>query len=227
MNQYLKIKVCIWLSVVTLYTVNASAQDTVTVRHERYTTTFDTTLKYPVLVHWTVTTNNLCTKQDANRVERSVGSFKPDPKLRASTNLQKYYTKNIGKYQRGHGMDAADNSCSLQQMKECFYFSNMTPQTKELNEGVWGDLEDFTRKLVKRYGAVEIWCGSYAFKEKMGRVTVPMFCWKIIRYNGQEIAFIFPNDHKVNLHSYGFYSTTVDAIRKASGLRLKGLQLVH
>lgn len=35
------------------------------------------------------------------------------------------------------------------------YFSNMTPQTKELNEQVWGNLEDETRRLAKLYCHVE------------------------------------------------------------------------
>ncbi|RYE55647.1 MAG: hypothetical protein EOP48_09770 [Sphingobacteriales bacterium] len=200
------------------------SQDTVTIKHTRYTTTFDTVLKYPVLVHWVVRAADLCDKKDANRVERSKATFKPDPLLKKYTNLQKYYTKNPGKYQRGHNMNAADNSCNIQQMKECFYFSNMTPQTKELNEDVWGDLEDDTRKLAKQYDSVEVWCGSYAFKEKMGAVTVPLFCWKILKYNGKKVAYIFPNHHNVNENPYSFYEASITPIRIASKLSLSGVE---
>lgn len=201
----------------------ALAQDTITIRHERYTTTFDTVLKYPVLVHWVVNSFDLCDKSNQRHVERKGIPFKPDPKLKKNTNLQKYYTKNKGQYQRGHNMNAADNSCNINQMKESFYFSNMTPQTKELNEIIWGDLEDETRKLAKQYGKVEIWCGSYAYKEKMGDITVPMFCWKILKYNNQTEAYIFPNHHFVNFYPYSFYKVDIQAIRGASGLKLPNL----
>lgn len=212
------------LLLILIYTSVAHAQDTITIHHQRYTTTFDTVLHYPVLVHWVVKASDLCDKSNAKRVERKSASFKPDPLLKKATNLQKYYTKNKGGYQRGHNINAADNSCNIQQMKESFYFSNMTPQTKELNEQVWGDLEDETRHLAKLYGQVEVWCGSYAYKEKMGAVTVPMFCWKILRYNGQKVAYIFPNHHDVNIHPFSFYKTSIESIRSASNLRLSDIQ---
>ncbi|RYU90954.1 hypothetical protein EWM62_10000 [Mucilaginibacter terrigena] len=206
-----------------LFTTVAFAQDTITIRHQRYTTTFDTVLKYPVLVHWIVKSSDLCDKNNPRRVERKGVTFKPDPQLKKYTTLQKYYSKNKGNYQRGHNMNAADNSCDIQQMKESFYFSNMTPQTKELNEEVWGDLEDETRRLAKQYGQVEVWCGSYAYKEKMGDVTVPMFCWKILKYNGQEVAYIFPNHHQVNAHRFNYYQGPIESVKLASKLDLKGL----
>ncbi|MBE9584605.1 DNA/RNA non-specific endonuclease [Mucilaginibacter sp. JRF] len=205
-----------------LYSLCILAQDTVTVHHIRYSTTFDKTLRYPVLVHWIVTPSDICSPGEPRRIERKSASFRSDPQLRQYTLLQRYYDKSG--YQRGHNMNAADNSCDLQQMKESFYFSNMTPQTKELNENTWGDLEDDTRKLVEEYGKVEIWCGSYAFKEKMGIVTVPMFCWKIIKYGDITDAYIFPNHHFVNQHPYKFYKTTVNSIREASKLILTKLK---
>lgn len=205
----------------------AYAQDTVTIHHQRYSTTFDTVLHYPILVHWIVKTSDICDKKNKGRVERKSASFKPDPLLKKATNLQKYYSKNAGGYQRGHNMNAADNSCNITQMKESFYFSNMTPQTKELNEIVWGDLEDDTRKLVKQYGKVEVWCGSYAFKEKMGAVTVPLFCWKILKYNGHEVAYIFPNHHEVNNHPYTFYRSSVNSIRSAAHLPLTDIHDIN
>jgi endonuclease G len=206
--------------ILILFVFFGLAQDTVTIHHQRYSTTFDRQLKYPVLVHWVVYASDLCDNGESNRVERSTGGFKSDPLLKAYTNLQKYYSKNPEKYQRGHNMNAADNSCDLIQMKECFYFSNITPQTAELNEDTWGDLEDQTRKLARQFGQVEVWCGSYAFKSKMGVVTVPLFCWKILRYNGHVKAYIFPNHHLVNQRPYSFYLATVSSIRVASKLPL-------
>jgi DNA/RNA endonuclease G (NUC1) len=202
----------------------SKAQDTITIRHQRYTTTFNERLHYPVLVHWIVKSSDLCGTHDPRRVNREHASFTRDPSLPDYTNLQHYYSNNTGGYQRGHNMDAADNSCDLQQMKECFYFSNMTPQTSELNEDTWGDLEDYTRHMARQYGKVEVWCGSYGNSGiLMGAVTVPAFCWKIIRYNGQAEAYIFPNTHSVNNFIFQNYKKTVAVIRTASHLPLNGL----
>src|SRR6185437_11329636 len=191
----------------------AHAQDTVSIVHTRYITAFDTKLRYPLRVHWTVTTQDVCGTHDPRRVARKDSYFKADPQLKVYTDLRKNYLNNPQGYERGHNMDAADNSCDLDQMKECHYFSNITPQTKELNEQVWGDLEDHTRRMVKEHGKVEVWCGSFGVKEMMGPVSVPKFCWKIIRYDGVEEAYIMPNEHSVNQHNYDFYQTTVADVR--------------
>jgi DNA/RNA endonuclease G (NUC1) len=201
----------------------ATAQDTVTIYHQRYSTTFDTVLLYPVKVHWTVTSDDICAPRTPRRVERKNSFFKKDPDLPKYTNLRTVYLNNPGSYQRGHNMNAADNSCDLQQMKESHYFSNITPQTKELNEHVWGDLEDYTRDLVAQYGKVEVWCGGYGYKETMRSVTVPLFCWKIILYNGKVEAYIMPNDHSADIKPFYEYRTSVSSIRVASHLPLPGI----
>jgi DNA/RNA endonuclease G (NUC1) len=201
----------------------AHAQDTVTITHQRFTAAYDKTLLYPLKVHWIITTNDLCAPHTPRRVERKNGYFKKDPLLPAYTNLKSYYLNNPHGYERGHNMNAADNSCDLEQMKECHYFSNITPQTVALNEHVWGDLEDYTRRLVLQFGRVEVWCGSYGFKEKMGPVSVPLFCWKIIRYANTVEAYIMPNDTVVDRKPYTYYKTTVSSIRTASHLPLPGL----
>ena len=55
-------------------------------------------------------------------------NFKPDPQLVDETNIAYYYLKSG--YDRGHVMPAADNLCQTPQIQdECFYFSNMIPQT--------------------------------------------------------------------------------------------------
>ena len=44
-------------------------------------------------------------------------------------------------FDRGHNMSAADNGCDTAAMKQCFYFSNMTPQVHSINAGAWKTLE--------------------------------------------------------------------------------------
>jgi DNA/RNA endonuclease G (NUC1) len=115
-------------------------------------------------------------------------------------------------------MDAADNSCNPRDMHECFFFSNMTAQTKHLNEITWEKLEEHTRNIAARFGTVEVWCGSYGKKAKSGPMTIPSKCWKVIRYNNTIEAYIFPNTTTVSRKKYTAYKSTVSGIRMASHL---------
>jgi len=208
-----------FLVALLLYSVAVAAQDTVTIVHQRYTTTFDKQLHYPVKVHWIVKAADVCEKNTPGYIKRT-NDYRADAALFDATNLKLDYKSASDRYDRGHNMDAADNSCNLAQMHESFYFSNMTPQTKHLNEQTWRYLEDHTRQLAKVFGKVEVWCGSYGKKEMMGRVTVPAFCWKILKYNGTVEAYVFPNTVSVNSGPYTDYKRSISSIRNASHLSL-------
>jgi endonuclease G, mitochondrial len=188
--------------------------DTITIKHHRYSTTFDRTLHYPVLVHWLLTKSDLsCT----SRIKRD-SKMKPDPLLLQYTNLDKYYKKSG--YDKGHNDDAAGNGCNQQDMHECFYFSNITPQEPNLNRSNWKNLETHTRSLALQNDTVEVWCGSYGFIKKIGIIPVPAYCWKILKYKGKTEAYIMPNTSYVSLKPYTNYISTIDNIRKATGLKL-------
>ncbi|TSJ39741.1 hypothetical protein FO440_18570 [Mucilaginibacter corticis] len=144
----------------------AYSQDTITIHHKRYTTTFDKVLLYPVKVYWVDSTESICNTKTPGHVKRT-NDFKADPKLADYTDLKDDYKRGNERYDRGHNMDAADNACDIDQMRECFYFSNMTPQAKHLNEQTWKVLEDHTRKLAISARKVEIWCGSFGSIENM------------------------------------------------------------
>jgi DNA/RNA endonuclease G (NUC1) len=208
------------LAILLFSTSPGFAQHTIILHHQRYTTTFDTVLLYPVKVHWVDSAANICTTKSPLHCKRT-NDFKADPLLKKYTSLKQDYHLGSAKYDRGHNMDAADNSCNITQMHECFYFSNMTPQTKQLNEQTWEKLEEHTRKLAAQYGVVEVWCGSYGAIEKIGRVTVPAYCWKIIRYQGKVEAYLMINTADVNRYPYYHYRCTVSEIQTASKLPLK------
>jgi DNA/RNA endonuclease G (NUC1) len=218
------------LIILVLYTSLAEAQ-VVTVKHARYTAAFSQTLLYPILVKWTITVNDVCKKGTYRYVSRDSSKFIPDPQIPLYTNLQKYYDSknsfNPHKWQRGHNCPANDNSCNKLQMDECHYFSNMTPQNEKLNQHRWALLEAYASKLASKYD-VKVWCGSYGEIEKMGPISVPMYCWKIIKYNNKEEVYIFPNVDTVMRHKFDYYKSNVTAegvakIRKNTGLILKGL----
>jgi endonuclease G len=120
-------------------------------------------------------------------------NFKPDPKLVDETNIAVYYVKSG--YDRGHVMPAADNLCQTQAVQdECFYFSNMVAQTHRLNAGDWKSLETATRNWAAISSKVRVWSGSVGEAKKIGLVSVPTQCWKVVQVAGKWHAYLFNND---------------------------------
>ena len=116
-------------------------------------------------------------------------------------------------------MDAFDCGCDSIAMAESFFYSNVAPQVPALNRGNWKKLEDYTRKLVKDYDSVLVWCGSVTIEFKhIGRVTVPDYCWKIIciKRTAAVKAYSFRNEITLGRKLQSF-EVSVDSIRNLSG----------
>ena len=162
----------------------------VTINHHYYTTMFDQQANYPVMVDWWLTRSMLTCSSKIHRKD----TFVPDPLDLKGTDLATFY---LGSgYDRGHNMSAGDNQCSLFGMEECFYYSNMTPQHPVLNRGTWKNLEDLTRVLAVKNDSIKIYCGSIGEIKRIGKLVVPMYCWKIIHIKkiNKTTAYIFKND---------------------------------
>ena len=192
-------------------------QNTVVLKHSFYTTTFDTVKLYPAMVQWWDTKDMLTCPI---RLKRAGNRFTPDPLLPQYTNLDKYY---IGSgYDRGHNMDAFDNECFLNGLVQCFYFSNICPQAPRLNRGDWKSLEEYTRHDVISNDSVCVWSGSIGALKKIGIVTVPTMCWKVLytkKLNKYE-AFVFNNDQSDPIGIDG-HRVSVDSIFSLTGIKIK------
>lgn len=167
------------------------AQDVVVLKHTNYTSHFSKTKRYPVLVEWTTTKAMVSCPTPLKRKD----TFKPDPQLPAETNIGADYVKSG--YDRGHVMPAADNLCQTPQIQdECFYFSNMLAQTHRLNAGDWKSLETATRDWALISGDIKVWSGGIGESKKIGSVSVPEKCWKVvyIKSANKYMAFLFNND---------------------------------
>jgi endonuclease G len=187
--------------------------DTITIHHKYYTTTFSKSKRFPVVIKYWLTRAMLDCEKRYKRQKR----FKPDPLLPQFTNLDKDYKKSG--YDRGHQMDAYDCGCDSTAMVESFYYSNVAPQLPALNRGIWKRLEEYTRKLAKEYDSILVWCGSVTFENRhIGRVAVPDYCWKIIYIKKSRIvkAYSLRNDMapERELHSF---EVSIDSIRSLSG----------
>lgn len=184
-------RIILSIFVVLFLSLSLSAQDTVRLVHKEYTTVFSKSKKYPVLVEWWLTKQKVSCTSPIPRKDQ----FIPDPLLASETDLTKDYTGSG--FDRGHMAPAADNQCSgPDAMKECFYFSNMTPQYGSLNRGDWKTLEMKTRDLAESQDSVKIWTGSVGEKRKVERLSIPDKCWKVIyiKKTGEFLAYIFNND---------------------------------
>ena len=190
---------------------------TVTITHTYYTTTFDTTKHIPVVVKWWLTKDMVSCPEHLKRTNK----FTPDPKVPKYTNLNKDYARSG--FDRGHNMPAEDNACTMTGMEQCFYYSNMCPQTPKLNRGIWKKLETYTRELASQDDSVLVWCGSVA---KSGRtigpdeVAVPDYCWKIlfIKHERDTLAYVFPNTPSVSGTLIEF-RVGVDSVEHLSGMK--------
>lgn len=167
------------------------SQDTIRIKHTNYTTVFSKSKYYPVLVEWWVTKNMVSCPTPLKRKD----NFKPDPQLPIFTDISKDYV-NSG-MDRGHMMPAADNLCQTQQIQdECFYFSNMSAQFHSLNAGDWKSVETLVRQISLEQDSIHVWAGNLGEIKKIGRVSVPEKCWKVIyiKKTGKWMYFLFENN---------------------------------
>ena len=197
--------------------VSGMAQDVVVLTHTNYTTHFSKSKKYPVMVEWWETKAKIGCATPLARKD----NFKPDPKLPNETNIGNDYI-NSG-YDRGHLMPAKSNQCQTPAVQdECFYYSNMAAQTHRLNAGDWKSLETLTREVAVKEDSVHIWAGNVGEIKKIGSVSVPKQCWKVVYFktSNEWMAFIFDNDES---KPDGIYNNKVDLvdIEKLTGLKFK------
>ena len=180
----------IFLLITLFMKTTVFSQDTVRLVHKNYTTVFSKSKKYPVLVEWWLTKSKVSCSNPIPRTDK----FLPDPLLKEHTNLQDSYTKSG--FDRGHMSPAADNQCSGKEvLDESFYFSNMSAQYHSLNAGDWKSLETYTRNLSLEVDSVKVFCGNLGESKKIGVVSVPEKCWKVIhiKKTNKYHYFIFDN----------------------------------
>jgi len=88
-------------------------------------------------------------------------------------------------WSRGHLCPAADNKWDPTAMYESFLLTNVCPQDRALNSGVWNQIEISCRRWAKKYGDVYIVSGPVFLNrmhETLGpnRVVVPEAFFKVI-----------------------------------------------
>jgi len=156
-----------------------------------------------------------------NQATRRIDNFQPDPDIRTgSATLDDY--RGSG-YDRGHLAPAADMKWSGQAMQECFYLSNICPQDRSCNAGIWNEIENTVRGFACAEQRVFIVTGPVVGKNPKtigaNKVAVPDGFYKVVfdeTAPQKMIAFYVPNRPMQGKPSD--YVCTVDKIEEITGL---------
>nr|WP_299342906.1 DNA/RNA non-specific endonuclease [Allomuricauda sp.] len=148
--------------------------------------------------------------------------FIEDPKVKSKSADWRNY-RGSG-YDRGHLCPAGDRRFSELAYNETFYTSNISPQDRDFNAGIWNRLEQKVRYWCKKYGDLVVITGGILEPslEEIGEedVDVPEAFFKIvIRHSGQSVqivSFLIPNEE--SNRSLEDFLVTVDELEKSTGL---------
>jgi endonuclease G len=210
-------KLVLLVTICVFFAIGGRAQDVVILKHTNYTSHFSKSKKYPVMVEWWETKAKVSCPNPLPRKD----AFQPDPQAIIETDIKADY---VGSgYDRGHMSPAASNQCQTANVQiESFYMSNMSAQTHRLNAGDWKSLEVLTREIASREDSVHIWSGNVGEIKKIGRVSVPKQCWKVVytKKTNDWMFFLFENDLS-NPDGINNNKVLREDIEKLTGLKFK------
>ena len=127
-------------------------------------------------------------------------------------------------YDRGHLCPAGDRRFSEMAYNETFYTSNISPQDREFNAGIWNRLEMKVRFWAKNYNHLYVITGGILEDglEEIGQedVDVPKYFYKVIakkRANEWDVlGFIIPN--REQSRPLQDFTVPIDQIEKRTGI---------
>ena len=186
------------------------------VRHEHYTLSYSEAHEQAEWVAYGLKPGHLT--QD----NRKRPFFIEDP--RVATGSADWRNYRGSGYDRGHLCPAGDRRFSEAAYNETFYTSNISPQGKGFNAGIWNRLEQQVRSWCRRHGDLIVVTGGILEKglEEIGEedVDVPRAFYKIVlRNSGEEmvaLAFLIPGVE--SQRPLSDFLVTVDSLETLTGL---------
>ncbi|MBD1838902.1 DNA/RNA non-specific endonuclease [Coleofasciculus sp. FACHB-501] len=158
-------------------------------------------------------------------------NFRPDPTLPTGWEKVTPTMYSGSGYDRGHIVPSADRTRSVEDNAATFVMTNMMPQTPDNNRNTWGDLEEYSRELVRRGKELYIIAGPFGTQKQplKGKVVIPSSTWKIIvvldrpgagisdiTANTRLIGVNIPNQDAID-NDWRRYRVSVDVIEKLTG----------
>lgn len=192
-----------------------SSTEGIEITHEYYAFSYRTEYEQAEWVAYWLRPEHL-TQDDRKRPY-----FEVDPSVPGKSAHWRNY-KGSG-YDRGHLCPAGDRRFSEEAYNETFFTSNVSPQDREFNAGIWNRLEQQVRSWCKRYGDLYIVTGGILEEglEEIGSegVEVPDYFYKIVYRPGDDealIAYLIPNQEQKS--DLSRFEVSVDEIERRSGL---------
>lgn len=185
---------------------------------EGYALGYDFAAKIPRWVTYRLTVEEL----EDSRAPRH-DDFRPDPMLKRGVAQLEDYRRSG--YDRGHMAPAADMKWSAKAMSESFYLSNICPQDRQNNGGIWNEIEQTVRGFATKERSVFIVTGpilrSDIARETIGpnRVVVPDAFYKVVYdETPPEKMIAFVVDNRPMKGKPRNYACTVESVEKVTGL---------
>ena len=136
-------------------------------------------------------------------------NFRPDPVL--PKGWYKVTTRDYtgSGFDRGHLVNSEDRGQSVETNSSTFLMTNIVPQAPDNNQGVWVQLEEFSRDLAKEGKELYIVAGGHGTGGEgkngqasllKGKIAVPATMWKVILVlddPSQGLAGVNPNTRTI------------------------------
>lgn len=134
-------------------------------------------------------------------------------------------------FDRGHMCPSADRTITITANSATFLMTNMIPQLPANNQGVWANLESYSRTLVSQGNELYIISGGHGlqFFIANGHVAVPAQTWKVIivlpvgsndvsrvTTSTRTIAVVMPNSGTIG-SDWRAYRVSVDQVEAITG----------
>lgn len=150
--------------------------------------------------------------------------FKSDPNVSTKSATDSDY-RGSG-YDRGHLAPFADFAWNAEQARETFYLSNISPQARQFNQGVWRELEELTRDWANRFKRLYVVTGPVMTEDPKGtigrsnRVAIPAAYYKVLLDlddpEQKAIGFVIPNE--ISFDPLPKYAMSVDKVEEITNI---------
>lgn len=196
----------------------AASKGAQVIRRKYYAFSYIETHEQPEWVAYILTRERL----EQPWVERP-DRFEADPMVK--TGSAEWYDYRGSGYDRGHLVPAADMAFSEEAITETFFMSNISPQARDFNGGIWKELEELTRDWAKKNKKLYIVTGPVLrdpVKGKIGenKVSIPAAFYKVLLDLSEPelkgIGFIIPN--QVSYEPLYQYAVSIDAVEERTGI---------
>lgn len=188
------------------------------VQHTYYTMSYNERHEQPEWVAYELTKESI----QAPNVRRT-GDFRRDPKVSTGSAEREDY-RGSG-YDRGHLAPAGDMAFNEEAMSESFYMSNMSPQARQFNGGIWRELEELTRDWAYKFKKLYVVTGPLFDQPAKGsigdnQVTVPSQYYKVLLdlENPEQKGIAFILDNQVNFEPLYKFAVPIDVVEARTGI---------